>query len=81
MRVARWGNSLAVRLPKHVVDQLSLKEGDEVAVAPDDGGRLIVMRDRRREDALARLRAMRIDFPADYKFDREEANERGGRRA
>ena len=31
MRVAKWGNSLAVRLPKRFVDALSLKAGDELA--------------------------------------------------
>jgi antitoxin component of MazEF toxin-antitoxin module len=29
MRVAKWGNSLAVRLPASVVDALELKEGDD----------------------------------------------------
>ncbi len=28
MRVAKWGNSLAVRLPKELVNSLSLKAGD-----------------------------------------------------
>ena len=28
MQVAKWGNSLAVRLPASVVDALGLKEGD-----------------------------------------------------
>ena len=30
MRVSKWGNSLAVRLPGPLVDALNLKEGDEV---------------------------------------------------
>ncbi len=30
MRIAKWGNSLAVRLPKSVVDNLGLKPGDEL---------------------------------------------------
>ncbi|WP_143749548.1 AbrB/MazE/SpoVT family DNA-binding domain-containing protein, partial [Caballeronia arvi] len=29
MQVAKWGNSLAVRLPASVVDALDLKEGDD----------------------------------------------------
>ena len=32
MRVAKWGNSLAIRLPAAVVEALELKEGDEVDV-------------------------------------------------
>ncbi|NEW97045.1 AbrB/MazE/SpoVT family DNA-binding domain-containing protein [Rhodopseudomonas sp. BR0G17] len=32
MRVPKWGNSLAVRLPKALVDKLELKGGDELNV-------------------------------------------------
>ena len=32
MQVAKWGNSLAVRLPASVVEVLRLKEGDEVVL-------------------------------------------------
>ena len=37
MQVARWGNSLAVRIPAAVAEILMLREGDElvVRVAPD----------------------------------------------
>ena len=30
MQVAKWGNSLAIRLPAAVVEALKLKEGDEI---------------------------------------------------
>ena len=32
MQVAKWGNSLAVRLPAAVVEILDLKEGDDVQI-------------------------------------------------
>ena len=32
MRVAKWGNSLAVRLPDSVVKALKLKTGDEIEI-------------------------------------------------
>jgi antitoxin component of MazEF toxin-antitoxin module len=32
VQVAKWGNSLAVRLPAAVVDALKLKEGDEIEI-------------------------------------------------
>ena len=32
MRVAKWGNSLAIRLPASVVEALELKEGEEVEI-------------------------------------------------
>jgi hypothetical protein len=30
-RIKRWGNSLAVVIPKQTADQLDLKEGEEVS--------------------------------------------------
>lgn len=32
VKVSEWGNSLAIRLPKAVVDQLGLKAGGEVQI-------------------------------------------------
>jgi antitoxin MazE len=76
MQVAKWGNSLAVRLPKTVVDALKLKEGDEIEITVSGKRHFEVSRDRSREDALKRLRALRRPLPAGFKFDRDEANER-----
>ncbi|HEY1362506.1 MAG TPA: AbrB/MazE/SpoVT family DNA-binding domain-containing protein [Xanthobacteraceae bacterium] len=76
MRVSRWGNNLAVRLPRGVVEALKLKEGDEIEIAVADLRRFEVSRDRRREEALKRLRALQRPLPPGFKFDRDEANER-----
>ena len=38
MHVAKWGNSLAVRLPKALVEPLDLKASDDVEVTPQPGG-------------------------------------------
>jgi antitoxin MazE len=76
MQVARWGNSLAVRLPKAVVEALDLKEGDEIEIAIAGSRRFEVARDRSREEALARLRALKRPLPRGFRFDRDDANER-----
>ena len=76
MRVAKWGNSLAVRLPKKLVDDMGLTAGDEVNVVPGKDRTIAIEKDLRREQALERLKSMRIPLPSDYKFDREEANKR-----
>lgn len=76
MRVAKWGNSLAVRLPASVVESLGLKEGDELEVELGDRDRFGVRRKLTREEALERLRSFRGRIPADFRFDRDEANER-----
>jgi antitoxin MazE len=76
MRVAKWGNSLAVRLPKAVVDALDLKEGDEIEIGIAGMRRFKIARDKRREQALAQLRKLQRPLPRGFKFDRNEANER-----
>jgi antitoxin MazE len=76
MKVSRWGNSLAVRLPATVVEALDLDEGDEIELLALDERELAVRRKPRKEELLERLRAYRGWLPADFKFDREEANER-----
>ena len=76
MRVSKWGNSLAIRVPAAVVEALELKEGDEVEVRLAGARTFDIDRDRSRERALARIRAFRWKLPPDWKFDREEANSR-----
>ena len=76
MQVSKWGNSLAVRLPATVVQELKLKAGDHIELEVHGDGRFGVRLDPRREQALQALRSLRRPFPPNYKFDREEANER-----
>ena len=76
MRVAKWGNSLAVRLPQAVVEALALREGDEIEIAVAGTRRFEVERDRSRDEAMATLRALRRPLPKGFRFDRDEANER-----
>ena len=76
MQVAKWGNSLAVRLPAAVVDALELKEGDEIEIQVASARQFSVARKPDRSELLKRLRAFRGRLPADFKFDRDEANER-----
>lgn len=76
MQVSKWGNSLAVRLPRAVVDALKLKEGDEIEITVRGARQLEIAHDRRREKALAQLRKYRGRLPVGFKFDRDEANER-----
>jgi antitoxin MazE len=76
MQVSKWGNSLAVRLPKKLVEEMGLKPGDELTVVDASRERLAIEKDERRERALKNIRARSWTLPADYRFDRDEANER-----
>ena len=76
MRVAKWGNSLAVRLPAAVVEVLELRPGDDIEIILADARQLAISRKPGREELLTRLRAFRGRLPVDFKFDRDEANAR-----
>jgi len=76
MRVSKWGNSLAVRLPASVVEALAIKEGDDIEIDVADARHFKVKKSPTTADVLARLRAHRGKLPADFKFDRLEANAR-----
>jgi antitoxin MazE len=76
MRVSKWGNSLAIRLPAAVVEALELKEGDEIEITVAGERKFDAERDRTREKALERIRNSKWKFPPGFKFNREEANER-----
>ncbi len=76
MQVAKWGNSLAVRLPAAIVELLELKEGDEIEIRVADGRDFEVARKPSRAELIQRLRKFEGRLPPDFKFDRDEANAR-----
>ena len=76
MQISKWGNSLAVRLPKALVEELGLKRGDELEVVSATPRRIVVARDERRRLAVERMRERAWAIPEDYTFDRDEANAR-----
>lgn len=76
MQVCKWGNSLAIRLPAVVIEELGLKEGDRIEIHVAGKRKFEVSRDRKVEEALARIRKLQRPFPPDFKFNRQEANER-----
>jgi antitoxin MazE len=77
MQVAKWGNSLAVRIPADVARALGLKEGDKVELCALDQDRVALITERqRRLAAIEQLRKFEGALPPDFKFDRDEANAR-----
>jgi len=73
MQISKWGNSLAVRLPVKLVEELGLKEGDEVEVRRAADGALEISRVESFENWFERVRAMGPFLPAGYKFNRLDA--------
>jgi antitoxin MazE len=76
MMVSKWGNSLAVRLPKALVDELGLVPGDELNVIEASKRQIAVEKADKRAEFLKQMRQFRWPAPEDYRFDRDEANER-----
>jgi antitoxin MazE len=81
MKVSKWGNSLAIRIPVEMAEKLGIKEGDELIEQPGfaEEKQVLLTRKKTREEMWARLNEIRktVKWPADYKFDRDEANSRG----
>ena len=67
---------MAIRLPDAVVKALKLKTGDEIEIVVSGARRFEVRRDRSRDQALERLRALKKPLPKGFRFDRDEANAR-----
>ena len=76
MQVSKWGNSLAVRLPASIVEALHLKEGDDIEIHVVGVHDFRVKKAPGARELLALLRKYRGRLPADFKFDRIEANDR-----
>jgi antitoxin MazE len=81
MQVAKWGNSLAVRLPATLVKELGLQVGDELKLkqAVRQKGQvseLLVAKVPSKLEILAGVRELRTAMPQNFVFDREEANAR-----
>jgi antitoxin MazE len=77
VKFAKWGNSLAIRIPAEVVAKLGISPNDEAQIKVTGEFSFEISRDRSREEALEAIRRLRRPLPPGYKFNREEAHERG----
>jgi antitoxin MazE len=77
MQIAKWGNSLAVRLPARLVSELGLSEGDEIEIVKASRERLEIDLKRKRQEAIEDLRRLgeelRGTVPPGYRFKRTDA--------
>jgi antitoxin MazE len=81
MKVSKWGNSLAIRIPVEMAEKLGIKEGDELIEQPGfaEEKQVLLTRKKTREEMWARVDEIRktVKRPEGYIFDRDEANGRG----
>lgn len=89
-KIAKWGNSYAIRIPGGLMKELGLKEGDPFPVEYFSRGAILraqleAERERKRmtpEEADAAIRESRKHFPKhlkpeDWKIDRNDPDMRG----
>lgn len=80
MQVAKWGNSLGVRLPVALVHKLGISEGDELVVLPaarrNGAPAVQISREPSKTERLQAMRRHRGAMPEGFRFDRDEANAR-----
>jgi len=63
MLVSKWGNSLAVRLPKALVEALNLSPGDELNVVEASKDRIAVEKVDKRAEFLRQMEQFRFPLP------------------
>ena len=76
MQILKWGNSLAIRIPSSVVKALELHEGDDIEVFVAGEREFQLKKTPDHQALLRRLRKFRGKLPADFKFERDNANDR-----
>ena len=72
MRVSKWGNSLAIRLPAEVIETVKWSPGEELQVLVVGEDEIRIVRDRSRQQALEKFRKHRVKFNGKFVFDRDE---------
>jgi len=77
LKFAKWGNSIAVRIPAEVVAKLGISPDEEAQIKVTGEFSFEVTRDRRRQEALETIRKLARPLPPGYKFNREEIHDRG----
>ncbi len=76
MKFAKWGNSIAIRIPAEVVANLGISPNDEAQFKVTGEFSFEITRDRKRQEAIEKLRKLRFVVPDDYVFNRNEIYDR-----
>ncbi|VEP16703.1 Transcriptional regulator/antitoxin, MazE [Hyella patelloides LEGE 07179] len=69
--VAKWGNSLAIRIPKNIADKINLKEGTAISIDATDNN--IVITPEKTQYTLEELLAGVTSEDFDGEYDWGEA--------
>ena len=76
MQVSKWGDSLAVRLPKELVEKLGIAEGDDVTVTSVDAQTIVIVKNDSEGDFILKLRGLQKPKPDGFVWNRDDAHSR-----
>ncbi len=76
MKFAKWGNSIAFRIPAEVVTKLRISPDEEAQIKVTGENSFEVTRDRSRQEAIEMLRKLRVVVPDNFVFNRDELYDR-----
>lgn len=77
MKFAKWGNSIAIRIPAEVVAKLGISPDEEAQIKVTGEYSFEITRDRRRQEAIEAIDKLSRPLPPGYKFNRNEIYDRG----
>ena len=70
--IRQWGNSVGVRIPKEALNNSNLRLNDDLEIITFNGGFTLQKKPGKKFSNIAKP----LVSTKDWKFDREEANER-----
>jgi len=66
--IQKWGNSQGVRLPKNIMETLSLRENERVDISIESDS-IIIKKAARKRRAKISLEERFVDYKGDYKCE------------
>jgi antitoxin MazE len=72
LKLAKWGNSAALRLPAEIIEKMKWNLGDDFRIVTAGDDEIRIVRDRSREQALEEFRKHRVEYDGKFVFDRDE---------
>jgi antitoxin component of MazEF toxin-antitoxin module len=76
MRVFRLDDSLVVRLPEPLVEEMGIAAGDEVNLMSVDNRTIAISKADQDADFVRKLRALQKPTPEGFVWNRDDANAR-----
>jgi antitoxin MazE len=76
MKLAKWGNSFALRVPAELIRKMNLTPGEDFQLRQTGEDSFEIIRDHRRQEAIEAIRKLARPLPPGYKFNRDEIYDR-----